>query len=112
MEQLTLDFIETRFIQSKNSSIKESISLLPLDKYDIISVSLSGGKDSVACLLYLLELGVDKSKIEIAHQRIDGSPSDEEFMDWPVTESYCEALADLFNLPIFYQWREEEFLEN
>ncbi|MCK2000579.1 phosphoadenosine phosphosulfate reductase family protein [[Brevibacterium] frigoritolerans] len=89
--------------QSKQN--RENITLLPLTEYDMISVSLSGGKDSVACLLYLLELGVDRKKIEIVHQSVDGGPSDEQFMDWPVTEAYCQALSDYLNIPIFFQWR-------
>lgn len=36
--------------------------LLPLEEYDLIVVLLSGGKDSVACLYKLLELGVPKEK--------------------------------------------------
>lgn len=32
--------------------------LLPLEEYDLIVVLISGGKDSVACYLKLLELGV------------------------------------------------------
>ena len=38
--------------------------LLPLEEYDLIVVLISGGKDSVACYLKLLELGVPKEKIE------------------------------------------------
>lgn len=34
--------------------------LLPLEEYDLIVVLISGGKDSVACYLKLLELGVPK----------------------------------------------------
>lgn len=36
--------------------------LLPLEEYDLIVVLISGGKDSVACYLKLLELGVPKEK--------------------------------------------------
>lgn len=38
--------------------------LLPLEEYDLIVVLISGGKDSVACYLKLLELGVPKERIE------------------------------------------------
>ena len=34
--------------------------LLPLEEYDLIVVLISGGKDSVACYLKLLELGVSQ----------------------------------------------------
>lgn len=37
--------------------------LLPLEDYDLIVVLISGGKDSVACYLKLLELGVPKEKL-------------------------------------------------
>jgi hypothetical protein len=46
--------------------------LLPLEEYDRIVVLLSGGKDSVACLYKLLELGVPREKIECWHHNIDG----------------------------------------
>lgn len=46
--------------------------LLPLEEYDLIVVLISGGKDSVACYLKLLELGVPKERIEFWHHDIDG----------------------------------------
>ena len=42
-------------------------SLEPLENYDKIIVLFSGGKDSLASLLYLLELGVPEDKIELWH---------------------------------------------
>lgn len=47
--------------------------LLPLEEYDLIVVLISGGKDSVACYLKLLELGVPKERIEFWHHDIDGT---------------------------------------
>lgn len=41
--------------------------LLPLEDYDLIIVLFSGGKDSLACYLKLLEMGVPKEKIELWH---------------------------------------------
>lgn len=38
--------------------------LFPLEEYDLIVVLISGGKDSVACYLKLLELGVPKERID------------------------------------------------
>ena len=46
--------------------------LLPLEEYDKIIVLFSGGKDSLACVLHLLELGVPREKIELWHHDIDG----------------------------------------
>lgn len=39
-------------------------------RYDAILVAFSGGKDSLACLLHLLDLGVDRSKIELWHHDV------------------------------------------
>jgi 3'-phosphoadenosine 5'-phosphosulfate sulfotransferase (PAPS reductase)/FAD synthetase len=76
--------------------------------YDKIIVAFSGGKDSLACLLYLLELGTPKSKIELWHHDIDGRESTP-LMDWPCTRSYCEAVALGFGIPLFFSWREGGF---
>lgn len=54
--------------------------------YDRVVVTFSGGKDSLACLLHLLELGVAPARLELHHHEVDaGGPS---FMDWPVTPAY------------------------
>jgi 3'-phosphoadenosine 5'-phosphosulfate sulfotransferase (PAPS reductase)/FAD synthetase len=87
-----------------------------LASYDHILVSFSGGKDSMACLLHLFEegerLGVDvKSKIEIWHQDIDSPGLAQPFMDWPVTRSYCSAVADAFGLPFILAWRDGGYLK-
>lgn len=42
-----------------------------LFNYDKYIVSFSGGKDSTALLLFLIDNGIDKSKIELWHQEID-----------------------------------------
>lgn len=69
-----------------------------------ILVAFSGGKDSVAMVLYLLELGIDKSRIELHHHDVDGL--DFNVFDWTCTPSYCKAFADAFGLPIVFSWRE------
>ncbi|WP_145144428.1 phosphoadenosine phosphosulfate reductase family protein [Roseomonas gilardii] len=81
---------------------------LPLAAYDRILVALSGGKDSVACLLALLEVGADPVRIELHHHEVDGrGPS---FMDWPSSAPYCRALAEAFGMPIYFSWRKGGFL--
>ena len=59
--------------------------LLPLEEYDLIVVLISGGKDSVACYLKLLELGVPKERIEFWHHDIDGGHPSRR-MDWKCTQ--------------------------
>lgn len=58
--------------------------LLPLEEYNVIIVLLSGGKDSIASLLRLLEMGVPKDKIELWHHDIDGHNAVRR-MGWPVS---------------------------
>jgi len=89
----------------------DSVKLLPLNAYNNIIVSFSGGKDSVACVLYLLELGVDPKRIELWHQAVDGKPGrDERFWDWPCTEGYCEAFAKAFGMKLLFQWKDGGYL--
>lgn len=79
-----------------------------LNKYDHIIVYLSGGKDSVACLLHLIETGADMSKVELWHHDIDGKG--QRLMDWPVTPDYCQAIASHLSLPLFFSWKNGGFL--
>jgi 3'-phosphoadenosine 5'-phosphosulfate sulfotransferase (PAPS reductase)/FAD synthetase len=76
--------------------------------YDHVIVSFSGGKDSMACLLHVLELGVPRDRIELWHMLVDGR-GEEHFMDWPVTESYCHEVAQHFGVPIHFAWKEGGF---
>lgn len=78
-----------------------------IEGYDKYIVAFSGGKDSIACFLSLLESGVPKSKIELWHHLIDGPG--ETFMDWPVTEDYCRKFAQAFGVPIYFSWKERGF---
>jgi 3'-phosphoadenosine 5'-phosphosulfate sulfotransferase (PAPS reductase)/FAD synthetase len=82
--------------------------LLPLDQYDVIAVCYSGGKDSLACLLDLLDRGVPASKIELHHQDIDGQG--ERLMDWPCTHAYVQATADALGIPVVFSWRDGGFV--
>ncbi|MDU7519864.1 MAG: phosphoadenosine phosphosulfate reductase family protein [Roseomonas mucosa] len=74
-----------------------------LRSYDHVVLFTSGGKDATACLLDLLERGVDPARIELHHHEVDGrGPA---FMDWPVTGAYVAAQAAAFGLPLFRSWR-------
>jgi 3'-phosphoadenosine 5'-phosphosulfate sulfotransferase (PAPS reductase)/FAD synthetase len=83
--------------------------------YDYIIVAFSGGKDSTACVLDLLDQGCPKEKIELWHHDIDGREGND-LMDWPITRDYCRAFADAFGLPLYYSWKmggfEREMLRN
>ncbi len=79
------------------------------NSYDRIIVAFSGGKDSTACLLHLLEEGADRERIELWHHLIDGEPGSTPFMDWPETEGYCIQFAEHFGVPLYFSWREGGF---
>jgi len=78
--------------------------IIDLDRYDRFLVMFSGGKDSLGCLLHLLDLGVDRTRIELWHHDVDGRSST--LMDWPVTRSYVAAVGRAFNIPVYYSWRD------
>lgn len=82
--------------------------LLPLEEYDLIVVLISGGKDSVACLYKLLEMGVPKEKIELWHHDIDGGHPSRR-MDWRCTQNYMKALADAEGLKLRISYRVNGF---
>jgi 3'-phosphoadenosine 5'-phosphosulfate sulfotransferase (PAPS reductase)/FAD synthetase len=81
----------------------DTAKLLPLDQYDHVLVSYSGGKDSLACLLHMLEIGVPRERLELWHQDVG------ELMDWPCTRPYVEATSKTFDIPLVYAWREGGF---
>ncbi len=97
--------------QAEQGPRPNTTTIQPWDFYDYILVSFSGGKDSVALVLHLLEIGVPKHKIQLWHQCIDGDPDnpDGRFMDWACTESYCRAFAKALGLKIKFQWRHGGF---
>ncbi|KKN79714.1 hypothetical protein LCGC14_0337360 [marine sediment metagenome] len=76
-------------------------------KYDKYIVAFSGGKDSTACFLNLLDQGIDKSKIELWHNDIDGDSG--HFFDWPITKDYCRAFAEAFGVKIYFSWKQGGF---
>lgn len=66
-------------------------------------VAFSGGKDSVAMVLHLLETGVKPEQIHLHHHDVDGGG--ENLWDWGGTTSYCEAFAKAFGLELFFSYR-------
>jgi 3'-phosphoadenosine 5'-phosphosulfate sulfotransferase (PAPS reductase)/FAD synthetase len=90
-------------------------TLLPLQDYDVIIAAYSGGKDSLACILDLIERGAPKERIELWHQDVDGG-DDNGLMDWPVTHAYVETTGKALGIPTLFQWRrggfEAEMLRN
>jgi 3'-phosphoadenosine 5'-phosphosulfate sulfotransferase (PAPS reductase)/FAD synthetase len=91
---------------------EQGFQLLPLGDYDKILISFSGGKDSLACTLLILEeaarKGIPLRKIELWHQEIDGDSIP--FMDWPVTPNYVRAIGKALGLRVRFQWREGGFM--
>ena len=79
-----------------------------LNDYNHFIVAFSGGKDSLACLLHLIEIGVPQDKIELWHHDVDGQGM--RFMDWPCTAAYCRAIAKALNIPIYFSWKVGGFL--
>lgn len=87
------------------------MELLPLNEYDLVIVSYSGGKDSLACVLHMLELGVPPDRLELWHQAVDGGPADEKLFDWPCTESYVRRTGEALGIPVRFQWKDGGFHE-
>jgi 3'-phosphoadenosine 5'-phosphosulfate sulfotransferase (PAPS reductase)/FAD synthetase len=75
-----------------------------LTSYDKIIVAFSTGKDSLACVLDLIERGAPRDRIELWHHDIDGREGDR-LMDWPCTPGYGRAIAAELGLPILFSWR-------
>ncbi|MBP1931761.1 phosphoadenosine phosphosulfate reductase family protein [Ammoniphilus resinae] len=111
MSQLMFTFEEAaeEVIVEQKEHKGTPVDLLPLEDYDHILISESAGKDSMACLFHLQDIGVDMRKVELYHQSVDGGPDDPIFMDWPCTESYLEAVGQFFGIPVRYQWRDRGF---
>lgn len=75
--------------------------------YDVVIVAFSGGKDSLACLLHILDAGCPKEKIELWHHDIDGKGAD--FMDWACTPGYCRGVAAALGVKLFFSWKVNGF---
>jgi hypothetical protein len=75
-----------------------------LDSYDAILICFSGGKDSIAAFVKVLESGVDMRKVELHHQLVDGTTS--RLMDWACSRSYVDKFGQAFGMPVIHSWRE------
>ena len=71
--------------------------------YDVIIICLSGGKDSIACLLHLIDIGVDLSRVELWHHDVDGREGST-LMDWPFMADYNRKIASAFQIPLMFSW--------
>lgn len=80
---------------------------MDIHNYDKYIVAFSGGKDSTACFLHLLDIGIPKEKIELWHHDIDGGGPT--FMDWEITHDYCQKFADAFGVPMYFSYKEGGF---
>ncbi len=94
-----------REVVAPDPAFRDRIRTATWDDYDKIIISFSGGKDSLAAVFRVLDLGAPRSKIELWHQNIDGEHDSPAVMDWPVTRDYIEAVAVVLGLPLLYQWR-------
>src|SRR3972149_4736938 len=81
-------------------------AMLPMEQYDKVVVGFSGGKDSLACVLRLLDMGVARDKIVLWHHAVDGAPGQVGLMDWPCTEGYVRSVAKALGLEIRFSWKE------
>ncbi len=79
-----------------------------LSLYDHIIVCLSGGKDSIAAYLRLVDMGVDKSKVEFWHHDVDGQEGSS-LMDWAFMRDYCRQLGEELGVPMYFSWLEGGF---
>lgn len=87
-----------------------------LESYQNIIIYTSGGKDSLAVVLNLLELGVPPEKLELHHHLVDGREGST-LMDWPVSGDYMVQLARHLGLTLRMSWKQggiegEMFREN
>jgi hypothetical protein len=81
---------------------------IDLGEYDHIVLCMSGGKDSIACLLRLIDMGADLGRVELWHHLVDGREGSS-LMDWAFSEDYNRRLAEAFGLPIYFSWLEGGF---
>lgn len=105
MADITDEILRTVRDQAEAIKLLSGKDKIPdLYGYDYYIVAFSGGKDSTACVLHLLDIGIDRGKIELWHHLVDGNEGSK-LMDWPVTKDYCYKFARAFGLPLYYSWK-------
>ena len=103
MDDFELEFFSGDEVTSDVNQVA-TVPVVDVLGYDRYIVGFSGGKDSLACVLHLIEAGVDRSKIELHHHLLDGREGSTLF-DWPITESYCEAVAKGLKVTLTFSHR-------
>ena len=76
---------------------------IDIHSYDKIIIAHSGGKDGFVSMLHVLDLGVDRSKLELWHQLVDGNEGSD-LMDWPFMDDYLKKIAQAYKLPLYRSW--------
>jgi 3'-phosphoadenosine 5'-phosphosulfate sulfotransferase (PAPS reductase)/FAD synthetase len=83
-----------------------------LRSYDHVIVAFSGGKDSMASLVHVLETALAQGRdlraegaIELWHHDVDSPEESGGFMDWPVTASYVRAIGAALGIPVYFSWK-------
>lgn len=115
IKSATMDMLsdeESRIITQQPANpntIYHDAPVIDLDLYERIIVMMSSGKDSLACLLTLIDQGVDLSKVELVHHNVDGHFDADLFADWAYVTDYNRAIARHFNLPIYFSWLDGGF---
>ncbi|MEC7469623.1 MAG: phosphohydrolase, partial [Pseudomonadota bacterium] len=105
--QMGLDLPEFDLNVQADQGIYFNAEVIDLE-YDLYLIMMSAGKDSLACLLHLLEQGVPPERIELWHHLVDGAEGST-LMDWPCIHDYNQKIAEHFNIPIYYSWLKHGF---
>ncbi len=103
-----MDAVQLELFATNPISISAPEPQIDINSYDYYLVAFSGGKDSLASLLNLLDLGISPNKIELWHHCVDGKPGNN-FMDWLPTLSYVKKVANFLNIPLYFSWRNGGF---
>lgn len=107
-EALQEEGIDLSVLAARADEDRSALTGPQLDTYDRAVVAFSGGKDSLALVLHLIEVGFPRDRIELHHHLVDGREGST-LMDWPVTEAYCKAIAEHLGVPLTFSWRKHGF---